>query len=128
MARLKEIVVDAWQPPVIARFWESVLDDFRIAPYDMDEIDRLAAMGRTPDTDPSVSLDGPGIRIFFQEPEREMERQGRIHFDIVGAVRDLEVERLITLGATVQSVHREYTKMRDPEGNEFCVQDPPAKP
>ena len=33
MAHLKEIVIDAWRPVALARFWEEVLDDFSIAPY-----------------------------------------------------------------------------------------------
>ncbi len=32
MAHLKEIVIDAWRPVALARFWEEVLDDFSIAP------------------------------------------------------------------------------------------------
>ena len=129
MARLKEIVVDSWHPARLAKFWAAVLDEFEVAPYDADENARLAALGRTPDTDPSVCLQGPGLQIYFQEPERQMEFQGRLHLDIVGASRDEEVERLVALGATIAATHAEYTKMRDPEGNEFCVQDPaPTEP
>lgn len=124
MAHLKEIVIDAWRPVALARFWEEVLDDFSIAPYDDEEIARLAAIGRTPETDPSVALIGPALCIFFQEPERSMDHQGKLHLDIVGGPREAEVTRLVALGAEVVQVHARYTKMRDPEGNEFCIQDP----
>ena len=124
MAHLKEIVIDAWRPVALARFWEEVLDDFSIAPYDDEEIARLAAIGRTPETDPSVALIGPALCIFFQEPERSMDHQGKLHLDIVGGPREAEVARVVALGAEVVQVHARYTKMRDPEGNEFCIQDP----
>lgn len=124
MAHLKEIVIDAWRPVALARFWEEVLDDFSIVPYDDEETARLAMIGRTPETDPSVALVGPALCIFFQEPERSMNHQGKLHLDIVGGPREAEVARLVSLGAEVVKVHTRYTKMRGPEGNEFCVQDP----
>lgn len=127
MARLKEIVVDAYHPARLARFWEAVLDDFHVAPYDEAEIARLAKLGRTPETDPQVALEGPGLCIFFQEPERSMEHQGRLHLDVRTDAREGEVERLVALGATVQAVHPAYVKMRDPEGNEFCLQGEPEQ-
>lgn len=80
-------------------------------------------MGRTPETDPSVAIDGPGLTIFFQESKRPKNERGRIHFDIVGRSRDSEVERAIGFGATVKAVRDRYTVMFDPEGNEFCIQD-----
>ncbi len=95
-------------------------DDFSIAPYDDEETARLAAIGRTPETDPSVALVGPALCVFFQEPERSMDHQGKLHLDIVGGPRETEVTRLVALGAEVVKVHARYTKMRDPEGTEFC--------
>jgi hypothetical protein len=34
------------------------------------------------------------------------------------------VARLEALGARVRDVHADFTVMLDPEGNEFCVQEP----
>ena len=50
-----------------------------------------------------------------------------IHFDLraPGAVAD-EVARLERLGATVVERHDGHTVIRDPEGNEFCVEPGPV--
>ncbi len=121
MARLTEAVIDAWHPYNLAKFWEQALDDYVIAPVPDDELEYLSSIGRTPETAPAVILDGPGFRLYFQEPERDMENQGHIHFDVVGDDRETEVQRLVMLGATVKEIFEHWTKMKDPEGNEFCV-------
>jgi hypothetical protein len=41
---------------------------------------------------------------------------------------DEEVERLVGLGALVVERHPAITELRDPEGNEFCVEPGPADP
>ena len=56
MVRIRDIVIDALEPPVLARFWEAALDGYAIRAYDAEEIDRLASIGRTPETDPSIAL------------------------------------------------------------------------
>ena len=124
MARIREIVIDSLDPPVLARFWAAALDGYAVRPYDEAEITRLAAMGRTPETDPGVALDGPGPIIFLQEMSEPKTGRNRLHFDLVGGPRAEEVERLCALGATVRDEHETYSVMQDPEGNEFCVQDP----
>jgi hypothetical protein len=98
MARLEQLIVDCEHPAALARFWAEVLDDFAIRPYDDAEIERLAVLGFTPETDPVVALPS-------------------------GADRAAEVDRLIALGATVREDVPAHTWMRDPEGNDFCVTD-----
>jgi hypothetical protein len=46
-----------------------------------------------------------------------------MHFDLraPGAV-EAEVARLVALGAIVVRRGQDHTVMRDPEGNEFCVE------
>jgi hypothetical protein len=46
-----------------------------------------------------------------------------MHFDLraQGSVAS-EVDRLVSLGATVLRPGLELTVLRDPEGNEFCVE------
>jgi hypothetical protein len=122
MARLKEIVVDARDPPRLARFWAAALDGYAVRAYDAAEIARLAALGLTPETDPAVAVDGPGPTLFFQLSERA-EGQGPLHLDLAGGPRAAEVARLEALGATVRDVRERHTVMLDPEGNRFCVQD-----
>jgi hypothetical protein len=95
-----------------------------VRPYDEAEVDRLASLGRTPETDPSVALDGPGPTIFLQEVSVPKPGRNRLHLDLVGGPREEEVERLCALGATVRDEHDTYTVMQDPEGNEFCLRDP----
>src|SRR4051794_15861908 len=57
---LREIVFDCERPSLLARFWAAVLDGYRVRPYDEQEIARLAAIGLSPETDPTVLMDGPG--------------------------------------------------------------------
>lgn len=121
MARFKEIVVDADLPSRLARFWEQALTDYQIRAYDDEEIARLAALGLTPETDPSVILDGPGPELCFQKMEGPRPERNRIHFDIETDDREAEVARLVALGATRMREAEGYTVLRDPEGNQFCV-------
>ncbi len=124
MARIHEIVIDSLDPAALAGFWEAALDGYTVRPYDDAEVARLAAMGRTPDTDPSVALDGPGPTIFFQETAEPKAGRNRLHFDLVGGPRSAEVDRLCSLGATIRDAHDSYSVLQDPEGNEFCVLEP----
>ena len=122
--RIREIVIDAKRPAELARFWEAALDGYAVRPYDAAEIARLAAKGRTPETDPNVALDGPGPTIFFQECADIDQLRNRVHLDLVGGARELETERLCALGARLRERRDGYSVMLDPEGNAFCVQDP----
>lgn len=123
MARIREIVIDALQPAALARFWAAALEGYAVRAYDPAEIERLAARGRTPETDPNVAVDGPGPTLFFQETKAAKTGRNRVHLDLSGADRAAEVRRLCALGATVREERAAYTVMLDPEGNEFCVQD-----
>jgi hypothetical protein len=75
-----------------------------------------------------VDPEGKGPRLFFQRVPEEKAAKNRVHLDVnVGKDRvDAEVERLLTLGAERVREHGEmgerWVVMRDPEGNEFCVQ------
>ncbi|CAN7274829.1 VOC family protein [Bosea sp. LjRoot237] len=121
MAKLKEIVIDCDAPSRVARFWAAALDDFELRPYDDAEIARLAALGLTPETDPSVMLDGPSLTLCFHLRTGPRPERNRIHFDIQAAHRSAEVARLTALGATFLRETEQYTVLRDPEGNQFCV-------
>jgi hypothetical protein len=123
MARLKQLVIDARHPAALARFWVEVLDGFAIRPYDDAEVARLAALGLTPETDPVVILDGPGLEVCFQQVDVEPVRKKPVHVDLDSADRAGEVTRLAALGAEVVEVFDAHTWLRDPEGNDFCVTD-----
>jgi hypothetical protein len=121
MAKIREIVFDCERPPALARFWEGALEGYRIRPYDDAEVARLAAMGRSPETDPTVLLDGPGPSLCFQETSERKSIRNRVHLDLTARDRRAEVARLRALGASVRRETEEYIVMQDPEGNEFCV-------
>src|SRR5262245_53145260 len=65
MSHLVEIVLDSRHASKLAPFWEAALG-WRIRPYDEAEIARLAALGLTPESDPTVAIDSPdGSLVFF---------------------------------------------------------------
>src|SRR5690349_19058076 len=101
MGRLKEIVFDAEHPAALARFWVEVLDGYAIRAYDAAEIARLAKLGFTPETDPTVMVDGPGPSLCFQVFAGAKHARNRVHLNVTVDDRDSEVVRLIGLGATV---------------------------
>jgi hypothetical protein len=124
MATIREIVFDCERAPALARFWAEAVDGYDVRVYDDEEIERLAGLGYTPETDPNVAVDGPGPTLFFQQVPEPKRTKNRVHLDIVASDRKSEVARLEGLGATVQQVFEGNTLMHDPEGNEFCVTDP----
>ena len=84
MARLRQLVVDCREPSGrLARFGAAALDEFEIRAYGADEVARLASIGRTPETDPCVILDGPMLKICSQEIDDVSRRTKRpMHIDI----------------------------------------------
>ena len=104
-----------------------MLDGFEVRAYDDAEIARLAALGLTPETDPSVAVDGPDLTIFFQVTTEPKRHRNRVHLDVSTSDREAEVARLCALGAAVRETRSDLTIMLDPEGNEFCVADAKAR-
>ena len=123
MGKINEIVFDCDKPSTLAAFWVNLLDGYAIRAYDEAEIARLAALGFTPETDPTVMVDGPGPSVCFQNVEGRKHDNNRVHFDIEVGDRAGEVERLKAAGAETVRVLPTYTVMRDPEGNQFCLVD-----
>jgi len=123
LARLREIVIDAAHAAPLARFWAAALDGYQVRAYDDAEIARLAELGHTPDTDPTVAVDGPGPTIFVQQVPEPKVTKNRVHVDLETGDRPAEVQRLTALGASLLDSYDDWTVMLDPEGNEFCVSD-----
>jgi hypothetical protein len=123
MGRLKEIVIDAHVPSRLARFWADALEGYAVRAYDEEEIARLAGLGLTPETDPTVMVDGPGPTLCFQLMPGPRPQRNRIHLDIAHVDRPAEVARLRALGASYWYARGNFTTLRDPEGNQFCVID-----
>ena len=70
MVRQFEIVIDSLMPARLARFWASALPGYSVRTYDATEIARLAELGLTAETDPSVAVDGDGPTLWFQKSEQ----------------------------------------------------------
>lgn len=125
MARLCDVVIDCHHPASLARFWAEVLDGYAIAPYDEDELARLRELGiDDPEDDPSVLLEpAPGVRprFFFQLVPESKTVKNRMHIDLSADDVNLEVDRLLGLGARLLQRYDEHVLLADPEGNEFCV-------
>ena len=121
MTAIDSITIDAAHPAALARFWAAVLEGYAVRAYDDAEIARLAALGFTPETDPTVMVDGPGPTLCFQKMPGRTEGRNRWHLDLRAADRAAEVQRLVKLGAIVRDEHADWTTLLDPEGNPFCV-------
>ena len=121
MGVLKEIVFESELPSALARFWAQVLDGYAVREYDEAEIARLAGLGLTPESDPSVMVDGPGPSLCFHHVPGRDYRNNRVHLDVRVADRAGEARRLIGLGARVERETAGYAVMKDPEGNQFCL-------
>jgi hypothetical protein len=68
---LSAIVIDCHRAADLARFWAGVIDGYPTREYDEAEIARLAALGLTPATDPTVAVDGPGPTLVLPGGPRE---------------------------------------------------------
>jgi predicted enzyme related to lactoylglutathione lyase len=131
-ASIKSITFDCAHPASLARFWAAAIG-YEVRPYDDDEIVRLRAAGiEDVEDDPSVAIDAPdgrGPAIFFTKVPEGKTVKNRVHLDLRWErALDEEVARLEGLGATVVAEHQEdrgrWAVMADPEGNEFCVEEP----
>jgi hypothetical protein len=123
VARLTQLVVDSRRPASLARFWAAALDGYEVRAYNDEEIARLASIGRTPDSDPCVVVDGPALEICFQEVEVAPMDKRPLHFDISTLRRAHDRDHLVSLGASIVQEFEHHTWMRDPEGNDFCITD-----
>ena len=109
---LMNVTVDCdVQPGPVARWWANVL---------------AAEMDGDWETAARVHLTGDGApRLLFVQVPEPKRGKNRLHLDLLADDRDAEVARLERLGATVVARRHEsdesWTVMRDPYGNEFCV-------
>ncbi len=113
---VRHITIDAHDTLALGRFWAEVTG-FRL----VDDSDDEEALLEPP-------AEGvPGILFIAVGDEKVV--KNRVHLDIEPqtGTRDEFVERMLALGATVYEDHRKpdgtgWVTMRDPEGNEFCVE------
>ena len=129
MALTYKITMDAADPATLADFWCFALGYEKEPPpppfATWDEA--LTAWGLPPErwNDASAIHDPatPGSRIFIQKVPEPKTAKNRLHFDLrpAGTLED-EVRRLTDLGASVTERSEDHVVMRDPEGNEFCIE------
>lgn len=110
--RLTGIVLDCRRAAPLARFWVDALG-WAVRPYDAAEVARMAALGYTPEIDPSVAVDAPdgSVTLWCQEVPEPRTVKNRMHLDLRGE----SPERLVALGASVREHHADHTVMADPE-------------
>ncbi|HET8660798.1 MAG TPA: VOC family protein [Micromonosporaceae bacterium] len=125
---LAAIVLDCRHAAPLARFWAEALG-WAVRPYDDAEVARLAALGHTPETDPTVAVDAPdgSLTLFCVEVPEPRSVKNRMHLDVqlTGAAH---LDRLLSLGATVLDRQPGWTVLADPEGNELCAIEPVREP
>jgi Glyoxalase-like domain len=112
---IKSVTFDASDALVLARFWAAALGS------DVDE----------DSTSEQAFVEAPswgGPNMWFNRVPEPKTAKNRVHFDLraPGPMRD-EVRRLEALGAVVVMPGEDLTTMRDPEGNEFCVEPGPGR-
>lgn len=140
--RLGNITFYADDPRRLAHFWAAVFG-YPAADWEEPLKSELLAHGLA-EADlakrglakPGEGQDGP--RIFFHHADSPKSTRNRLHLDIQATPgrapsRDeleAEKDRLVALGATVVRLVEQdwgpwpeiYYQLRDPEGNEFCLQ------
>jgi hypothetical protein len=143
MATRVQVVIDCADPSRLSAFWALALGYQEQAPpegYATWE-DALRAWEVPEDQWNSrgavVDPDGIGPRLFFQQVPEGKVVKNRVHLDVNAAagitddderrrVVTTEVARLTDAGASTLREMEErgeyWVVMRDPEGNEFCVQ------
>ena len=81
-----------------------------------------------------VPADGVGIEVLLQRVPGQKAGRNRVHLDLRTADLAAEVARILGLGAsqlTAQPVTEDGWRwhiLADPDGNEFCVLQPPPRP
>jgi predicted enzyme related to lactoylglutathione lyase len=123
------VTFSATEPRRLGRFWnealgwpeeeidEAFLQQLLDAGMDERERESFYVTRETPTSHP---------RFLFQRREKSRPQSYPIHLDFLTEDREAEVERLTTLGATVEATKSDeraaWSVMRDPEGNPFCIE------
>jgi predicted enzyme related to lactoylglutathione lyase len=115
-SRVTHITFDSHDPYALGSFWAQVVGG-RL--QDDDSPGDPAALVTTDD----------GLALLFEKNPDDKQVKNRVHLDLQPGerTRDDEVKWLESIGATVYDDQRRpdgtgWVVMRDPEGNEFCVE------
>jgi predicted enzyme related to lactoylglutathione lyase len=113
------VVIDCFDLDRSAQFWTAVLG------YTARSAGPGTYRGLTPES-------GTGIDLLLQRVPDAKGEKNRLHLDLRTPDLDAEVRRVLGLGATLltrQPVAEDgwlWHILADPDGNEFCVLQPPA--
>ena len=139
MAVTVQVTFDCADASALSKFWAALLGYvFEPPPEGFDSWEAWARDASIPEENAAAAIDpeGRGPRLFFQRVPEGKVAKNRVHLDVnVGAglhgeeqhehVRR-EAARAAALGATEVLVFDDrgdfWIVMRDPEGNEFCLQ------
>jgi Glyoxalase-like domain len=119
--RLVHLVIDALDPPRLARFWSAALG-WDVAAEEPPVVDVCPPGYTYPDP---VAL--PLVFVPVAEPKTG---KNRVHLDLAtesAGHQAAEVDRLLSLGAAAADIGQgdvPWVVLADPEGNEFCVLEP----
>jgi catechol 2,3-dioxygenase-like lactoylglutathione lyase family enzyme len=112
--RIGSVVIDCNDFEAMAAFWQEA----------------LGYVPREPAEDGWVVLRGPaggGVNVSLQQVPERRSGKNRLHFDLYTDDQQIEVERLLAIGATRHSrtpgPGDDFVVLEDPEGNLFCVVD-----
>jgi hypothetical protein len=106
----EQTIVDARDPLALGTWWREALG-WVVINDDPEEFEIRPAADRMPG-------------LLFVPVADSKQTKNRLHFDFRPDDRDLEVERLLRLGATRADIgqgEQSWVVLADPEGNEFCV-------
>jgi predicted enzyme related to lactoylglutathione lyase len=110
---IKNLTFDCVDALRVARFWAAALGS---------DVDEESTAERAYVEAPAWG----GPNIWFRGGRDPKAAPNRLHLDLRALTgMDAEVERLVGLGAQVVERYDDITVMRDPEGNEFCVEPGP---
>jgi hypothetical protein len=115
--RITELVLDAHDPDLLARFWCTVLGY-----VELDRVDGSIEIGPA-----EAGFGGPQPTIVFDRTDEPKSGKLRLHIDVNATDRDQEAEldRLLATGARRadigQTGNESWHVLADPEGNEFCL-------
>lgn len=115
--RITELVLDAHDPDLLARFWCTVLGY-----VELDRVDGSIEIGP-----PEAGFGGPQPTIVFDRTDEPKSGKLRLHIDVNATDRDqdAELDRLLAAGARRadigQTGNESWHVLADPEGNEFCL-------
>ncbi|MGI5256319.1 VOC family protein [Streptomyces angustmyceticus] len=103
-------------------------DAYRLASFWAEALDGALAEDDLPG-DPEATVTSAGGTLLFVTVPDAKAGKNRVHLDLQpeDRGRDEEVERLLTLGASLVADHRRadgtgWATLADIEGNEFCVE------